>query len=134
MMSFRRQVFQECRFDDRFSTYDGEDVDFSHRVAQKHDLYCLPVARLEHRQSSEHRGWYRTQDYWQTSIRAQGYLFDKYLTAQPLNYLAMLWSWVGLLLLHGLVYRNRMAWKGIWQGIGEFLRGDSQGGGILDVG
>lgn len=137
MASFRRQVLQEFRFDEHFAGcagYEhGEDMDLSHRIAQKYSLFCLPAAHLEHRQSPKHTGWYQTQDYWRVSMYTQIRFFRKHLATHPLNYLALLWSWVGLLLFYGVLRRNDIAWRGIWEGIREILGGAPQRG-LLDVG
>ena len=130
--SYRRSVFDEFMFDERFEGFSQtEDVDFSHRVAQKYALFFLSTARAEHKQNPKHTGWYKTERFYRMKIHSQCYLFHKYLAKNPLHYFSLIWSWVGLLILFGIYRRNRTAWRGILQGIWETLRGDPQRGGLL---
>jgi GT2 family glycosyltransferase len=48
-MSFRREIFGEFFFTDRYRNFGfGEDKDFSYRVAKKYGLIYSPKARLKH--------------------------------------------------------------------------------------
>ena len=49
-MSFRRVVFAEVRPDPSFE-FEGEDVEFTYRVAQRWQLRVLPAARVRHLES-----------------------------------------------------------------------------------
>ena len=120
--SYSRFVFDELVFDERYSGYSqGEDIDFSHRVSKKYPLYFLPSAHLKHRQTEDHGSWYKTEDYWRTEINSQTYLFYKHLSNNPLNYFALLWSWFGLFIYHGLYKNNPVALRGITRGIKEAI-------------
>lgn len=49
VMSFRREVFNEFAFNDKYNQYGaGEDKDFSYRVSLKHVIKINPKARLYH--------------------------------------------------------------------------------------
>lgn len=53
-MAFRRKVFDEFTFDERFSGYARyEDVDFSYRVGKKYRLYVVSDAKVEHLNKAE---------------------------------------------------------------------------------
>lgn len=47
-----------------------------------------------------------------SSIKAHVYLFRKYLSHNPLNYIAILWSWLGLLIWDGVIHPNRIYLRG----------------------
>lgn len=52
-MSYRKNVFDEFRFDEWFEGYGlGEDLDFSYRVSKKYKLVATPFAKLEHKYSN----------------------------------------------------------------------------------
>ena len=88
-----------------------------------------PGARAIHDQPSDHRAWFRMEDFSKSRIRAQMFLFRKHCASNPLNYLALLWSWLGLLIWHGLIRHNKVHLRGTLQGMTDVLRGDeSQGG------
>lgn len=57
-MVWRRDVFAECMFDERFSGYARyEEVDFSHRVGRKRKLYIVAGARAAHLSRPESAGF-----------------------------------------------------------------------------
>lgn len=50
LMSIKREVFDEYKFDENFYKYSfGEDVDFSYRVSLKYKMAINPAARLYHK-------------------------------------------------------------------------------------
>lgn len=108
MMSFHRKVFRDLRFDENYDGYShGEDSEFSHGVSRKHDMYFTSSAKAYHNQSQAKVDWYRTEDFVRSSMRAHVYLFRKHLRHNPLNYFAILWSWLGLMIWKGIIHPNK---------------------------
>ena len=51
-MSYRREVFDDLRFNEDFEGYGlMEDVEFSHRVGRRHRMAMIPSAKLRHKKS-----------------------------------------------------------------------------------
>lgn len=123
MMSYHQKVFDDLRFDENYEGYShGEDIDFSHRVSKKYNMYFTSYAKAFHNKPSNKLEWYRTQDFKESYIRAQVYLFRKHLTSRPLNYFAILWSWFGLLAWLGIQERDKASFIGNLRGMRkEFL-------------
>ena len=108
MMSFHKKVFYDFKFDENYAGYShGEDVDFSHRASQKYDMYFTSSAKAYHNQDQDKTSWYGTEDFVRSRMRAHVYLFRKHLRYNPLNYFAILWSWLGLLIWNGIVHPNK---------------------------
>lgn len=106
--SYRREVLEEFRFDDNYNGYShGEDGELSHRVSQRYEMYFTPEARLFHNQPSSKKAWYGTEDFIRSKICCQVYIFRKLFKKNPLNYIAILWSWLGLLIWNGIVHPNK---------------------------
>ncbi|MCX5815360.1 MAG: glycosyltransferase [Proteobacteria bacterium] len=106
--SYRREALEEFRFDENYNGYShGEDVELSHRVSQKYEMYFTPEAKLFHNQPPSKIAWYRTEAYIRSAISAQVYIFRKLFKKNPLNYIAILWSWFGLLIWNGIVHPNK---------------------------
>lgn len=96
-MAYRRQVFEYYRFDQRLGAYGwGEDRDFSVRVGQRFKLVATPHARLVHlkdpnsRIPSHYLGFMETNYLWR--------FFIHNMPHSVLNYLALGWSILGILL------------------------------------
>jgi GT2 family glycosyltransferase len=105
MMSFRRKVFNDFTFDEGFTGYShGEDVEFSYRVSKKYNIYFSPTSKLWHNQVSSKHSWYRSKEFIYSSIKGQVYRFRKHLSNNPLNIVAILWSWIGLLIWSGIIH------------------------------
>lgn len=113
MMSYHRKVFDDFRFDENYKGYShGEDAEFSHRVSKKYKMYFTSHAKAFHNQSDDKLNWYRTEDFVRSNMRANVYLFRKHLRHNPLNYFAILWSWIGLLIWVGAIHRNKVYFIG----------------------
>lgn len=113
IMSFHKKVFKYFRFDERYCGYShGEDAEFSYRVSQKYNLYFTSFAKAFHNQPPEKKRWYKTESYVKSSIKAQVYLFRKHLRKGFLNYFAILWSWLGLVIWDGFIHPNRIYFWG----------------------
>jgi len=109
MMSFHKKVFYDFKFDENYAGYShGEDVDFSHSVSKKYNMYFTPSAKAYHNQNQDKKNWYGTEDFVRSNMRANVYLFRKHLRHNPLNYFAILWSWLGLLIWNGIIHPNKI--------------------------
>jgi len=98
VMSFRKQVFSELRFDENLSGgCFGEDVDFSARVGK---LFITGKARLCHKHSASER----SGDHWlQLTVRSNCYLAHSLGWKGPSYYWCMAFCWLscaGLSLLN----------------------------------
>jgi len=113
MMSFHKKVFNDFQFDEDYVEYShGEDVEFSHRVSKKYNMYFTSYAKAFHNQTQDKKKWYRTEDFVRSSIRAHVYLFRKHLRYNPFNYFALIWSWFGLLIWDGIIHPNKVYFIG----------------------
>jgi glucosyl-dolichyl phosphate glucuronosyltransferase len=109
IVGYHRKVLNDFMFDESYIGYShGEDIDFSHRVSKKYGIYFTSFARVYHKQHSDKISWYRTADFLESKIRSQVFLFRKHLSCNRLNYLAILWSWFGLLIWNGVVHPNKV--------------------------
>ena len=118
MMSYHRRVFDEFLFDEQYEGYShAEDAEFSKRISGKHSLYCIPQAHLFHNKPLSKKAWYETTDFSASSIKCQVDIFRRHLWKNPLNYLALLWSWVGILIWDGMIHPNRDRFIGDLLGI-----------------
>jgi glycosyltransferase involved in cell wall biosynthesis len=107
--SYPRRVFNDFMFDETYEGYShGEDVDFSHRVSKKYKIYFTSEAKVFHNQSPAKKAWYGSEDYVRSSIQGQVYRFRKHLRNNPLNYFAILWSWLGMLIWNGIIHPNKI--------------------------
>lgn len=108
MMSFRRMVFEELAFDEGLTGYShGEDAEFSYRVAKKYNVYFSPAAKVWHNQVSSKQPWYSSEEFIRSNIEGQVYRFRKHLSDNPLNIIAILWSWLGLLIWVGIIHHSK---------------------------
>ena len=118
LMSYHRKVLKEFKFDNSYDGYShGEDVDFSHRVSSKYNLYFTPCAKAFHNQSIDKKKWYKTADFIESKIRCQIKLFNKHMSHNPINYLFLFWSWLGLLIWNGVTHPNHYYFVSILKAI-----------------
>jgi glycosyltransferase involved in cell wall biosynthesis len=103
-MSYRREVFADLRFDGRLSEVGyawADDRDFSYRVRQRWQLIATPAARLVHRKEPSGRidsykmGFIETNYFWR--------FFAKNMPKRPLNWVALVWSLIGIVLKNVLL-------------------------------
>lgn len=93
--AYRKEVFDNLKFDEYFSDYSYmEDLDFSRRVSKKYKLFYNPKARAEHRHASGGRGNYFENR--RMYIFNHRYLFEKNFPQKISYKLAHMWSIVGL--------------------------------------
>jgi glycosyltransferase involved in cell wall biosynthesis len=98
MMSFRRDILLQNRFDENFKEFwILDDVDLSYRVSRQHALYQTPLARLHHASSSFTYEGYRKIA--KMSVVNRLYLFRKYFSRSKLNWFLFLWSNMGEVLV-----------------------------------
>jgi len=123
IVSYRREVLNEFKSDDNYDGYShGEDVELSHRIAKKYKIYFTPDAKVYHNQTSDKKNWYGTEYFIKSNIKAHVYLFRKHLRKNFLNYFALLWSWLGLLIWNGIIHPNRLYfWANVKAMRSEFL-------------
>jgi glycosyltransferase involved in cell wall biosynthesis len=107
-MSYRREVFEHERFDERLAGYAfKEDIDFSYRVVKRgYVLVQTPRARIVHHKSSSER--LSPYDHQRMAMANQFYLHRKNMP-RTLRYKAALWwALVGTLPLNvGKVVQTR---------------------------
>jgi GT2 family glycosyltransferase len=95
-MSYRREVFEELRFDDKLRRYSpSEDIDFSYRVWKRFpgSLFLTPHAHLEHRYTVSSRTPKRNLLMVQSAYRR--YMFLKNMEQTVRNRMAFAWSELG---------------------------------------
>jgi len=96
-MSYRREVFDEFRFDEEIPRRGGlEDVDFSYRVSRKYKLLQIPGAKVFHKRSLKSR----TPDgeHFFTKMVYHYRFFGKNVNKSFLNWTCFWWSNAGELL------------------------------------
>lgn len=99
--SYKRQILKELEYDEKLKKYsEGEDLDFSYRVAKKHpaSLYITPQAKLIHKASPAGRLLTKELTYMQEVYGL--YLFHKNFDESIKNMLVYVWSRVGKLVLN----------------------------------
>jgi GT2 family glycosyltransferase len=100
MMSFRREVLSEFRFDDALSEFwYGDDIDISFRISKRYKLIQVPGATLVHR-SSPYEGARRYNLAKRKRVNRL-YLFKKHLHPGPFEWICYAWAELGEL-LYGL--------------------------------
>jgi GT2 family glycosyltransferase len=101
-MSYRREVFDDERFDEKLAGYAfNEDIDFSYRVAKRgYILVQTPRARIDHLKVQSDR--LALFDFGRMHIRNQFYLHRKNMPQTTKNKVALWWALTGLLLLHSV--------------------------------
>ena len=123
MMSFRREVLGEFKFDDALTEFwFGDDVDISFRISRRYKLIQIPGASLVHR-SSPYEGARRYN-------LAKGkrvnrlYLFRKHLHPGPFDWICYAWAELGELLYSlALIVAGRGpdTFLGVIAGYGDLL-------------
>jgi len=99
MMSFRRDVLNQYRFDENLREFWlFDDVDLSYRISRQYDLYQTPWARLHHHSSSpNYEGHGKIA---KMSAVNRSYLFKKYFRHSTLNWIPFIWSSMGEALIN----------------------------------
>ncbi len=94
LSSFRKEIFQEFKFDENFIGYSIlDDVDFSFRVSRKYKIVIAPKARLMHIKSDVGRIDYKK--YAEAIIYQTHYFFKKNLDKNIYNYICFIWFNIG---------------------------------------
>jgi hypothetical protein len=118
MMSFRRDVLFQNRFDENFKEFwILDDVELSYRISLQFALYQIPLARLHHASSSFSYEGYRKVA--KMSVVNRLYLFRKYFSGSKLNWCLFLWSSTGealVLILHCIKHGNLQSIMGFIEG------------------
>jgi len=95
--SYRKQVFDEFKFDENLSGYGYmEDIDFSYRVSRKNKLIYTPFAKLAHYHSPAGRD--RQRRIFAMMAYNQWYLTKKNVGIGWSNLPFILWSYLGALI------------------------------------
>ncbi len=96
--SFRRQAIANQRFDQTMELFPyalSEDVEFTHRIAQSHRLYCTADARLHHKASPGRR----LDEYmFYVAFVHNHYHIVRNTIRHPLKYLMFSWAMFGVFL------------------------------------
>jgi glycosyltransferase involved in cell wall biosynthesis len=94
MMSFRRQVLQDIRFDEALIEYwYGDDIDISFRISRRYKLIQIPSATLVHR-SRPYEGARRCDLAWRKRANRL-YLFRKHLNPGAFDWICYAWAELG---------------------------------------
>jgi GT2 family glycosyltransferase len=110
-MSYRREVFEYLRFDERLTGYSlGEDLHFSYAVSRRWRLVLTPHARLEHREAAVGRPV--AKDKMEMAVLNHHRFFREQVAANPLDWLCYFWS-----LLGGLIWTLRHPGEGRLAGV-----------------
>lgn len=103
-MAYRREVFAYFHFDQRLGAYGwGEDRDFSYRVGQPYELMATPAARLIHLKATGGRINPRYMGFMETNYLYR--FFAKNMPKRPLNWLALSWAFLGVMIKNVLLLR-----------------------------
>jgi glycosyltransferase involved in cell wall biosynthesis len=124
-MSFRREVFDHERFDEKLSGYaHKEDIDFTYRVSRRYTLVQTPKARCEHFKTSTARmPAFQLQ---RMNLGNQFYLHRKNMPQTFRNKVALWWGLTGLFVLNigrAAKYRDHGLVTGMMAGAFEQARG-----------
>jgi GT2 family glycosyltransferase len=107
-MSFRREVFEQERFDENLAGYAfKEDSDFSYRVAKRgYVLVQTPTARIDHLKTPSER--LSPFDMQRMNLANQLYLHRKNMPQTPKYKAALWWALTGLFMINvGKVIQTR---------------------------
>ncbi len=104
-MSIKKDIFQEFAFDEWFYNYSyQEDDDFTYRVSRKYKLLYTPFAELVHKSSPIARD---NKEIIETmKVLNHYYFFKKNMPKSLKNWLAFLWSEMGLLFLRSFSFSS----------------------------
>jgi glycosyltransferase involved in cell wall biosynthesis len=98
-MSFKREVFDHERFDEKLSGYaHKEDVDFTYRVSRRYVLLQTPAARCDHFQTITNR--LPSHQLMRMNLANQFYLHRKNMPQDFRHKLALWWGLIGLFILN----------------------------------
>jgi len=104
-MNFRRWVFESYRFDEQDSGYIlGDDRDFTYPIGQNHTLIALPDATLIHKKSSVSRD--SAKNLGRMEIFHLGRFFLAHRSQNPINWIALCWAFIGIILKNFLTLLN----------------------------
>ena len=125
-MSFRREVFEQERFDESLAGYAlKEDLDFSYRVVKRgYLLVQTPRARIDHLKTADER--LAPFDFQRMDVANQLYLHRKNMPQTVRNRAALWWALVGYLGLNvGKAIRTGETGyvRGMLAGLREHARG-----------
>ncbi len=98
-MSYRREVFEHERFDEKLSGYAyKEDIDFSYRVHKRgYVLVQTPKARCDHLKSGASR--MSSHQLQRMNLANQFYLFRKNMPQDLYHRVALWWALIGLFII-----------------------------------
>jgi len=97
LTAYRRQVFRSYSFDEGLIGYClGEDVEFSHRVADKWKIGIHTGALAEHQEAEE--GRYNTKEKFLSKVAGPVYLFRRLYRSEGYSYAWLVWYMVGVAL------------------------------------
>lgn len=100
-MSYRRDVFNDNRFDQTLGKYAwGEDKDFSYRLSKKYRLVATPLAKLTHLKASS--GRINREHFGYMEIYNSYLFFRKNMAPKMTNWLALFWAFAGILLKNSI--------------------------------
>ena len=98
MMSFRRDVLNNNKFNQRFEKYWwGDDFEISYRISKNHKLIQIPDAIIRHENSTPN--YVGMRKIWTMSVVNRKYIFDEYLSNKKINYIFYYWSIIGDILI-----------------------------------
>ncbi len=126
VMSFRRAIFEEFRFTDRYRAYGlGEDKDFTYQVSQKYRLVLNKKATLIHLESHEMRPDKRV--YARKFVLGRYLFFRDHVQEKPWQRVFFAYSLVGYLIIRTIIFY--LSWKrenaehvlGILDGVGDII-------------
>jgi len=94
MMSFRRDVLLENRFDTNLKEFWAcDDIELSYRISRKYHLYQTPFAQLHHMPSSlSYEGHIKIA---RMFVFNRFYVFRVYFSNSKINWLLFFWSNIG---------------------------------------
>ena len=123
-MSFRREIFDEFRFDENLKGYAFmEDCDIAYRVSRKYQNIYTPFAKLIHNLSPTARD--KEYARMKMMIKNHYYLFKKNFPQDFKHRFAFWWSVAGLFVM-ALTGRNKEGIKGLMSGILDIIRNQNK--------
>ena len=129
-MSFKREIFEHERFDERLSGYaHKEDVDFTYRVSRRYVLLQTPKAICEHFQTVTSR--LPSHQLMRMNLGNQFYLHRKNMAQDARHKFALWWGLLGLFILNV----GRAAFKNDWGLVTGMVVGafeQARGKGLID--
>lgn len=126
VMSFRRAIFDEFRFTDRYRAYGlGEDKDFTYQVSQKYRLVLNKRATLIHLEAHEMRPDKRV--YARKFVLGRYLFFRNHVQEKPWQRIFFAHALMGYLVIRTIIFY--LTWKkenaahvlGILDGVGDII-------------